>query len=74
MRTALLVYIGGVLVGLWKVDGSIGARVGLAALWPLGAAALLVTTPILIGAGLVLFPAVGAAATVAAVLAWWVLG
>ena len=74
VRTALVVYVAGVLVGLWKVDGPMAARVGLSAVWPLGVLALLVTAPILIVAGLVLFPVVGVAVTAAGVLGWWVWG
>lgn len=64
-------YVAGVIVGLLKVDGPTPSRVGLAAAWPLGVLALMVTAPILIAAGLVLFPVVGAAVVAAGLLWWW---
>ena len=39
MRTALLIYLAGVLIGLWKVDAPGVRRVALAMAWPLGVVA-----------------------------------
>jgi hypothetical protein len=58
MQTALLIYLAGVLVGLWKVDAPGVRRVALAMSWPLGVLAAAVTIPILLTAALVLFPVV----------------
>jgi hypothetical protein len=58
MQTALLTYLVGVLVGLWKVDARGMRRVAIAMSWPLGVLAAGVTIPILLTAALVLFPVV----------------
>jgi hypothetical protein len=70
MHIALLTYLAGVLVGLWKVDASGVRRVALAMAWPVGVLAAAVTIPILVGAALVLFPVVGAMAALGGLLAW----
>jgi hypothetical protein len=74
VRAALLVYIAGVLIGFWRVDGTWPARVGLALLWPLGAVAFLVTLTLLFGASLVAFPTFGVMVAALAALAWWLAG
>jgi hypothetical protein len=66
----LLVYVAGVLLGVAAIDARPAARVGLALLWPLGPAALVVTLAVLTGAGMIAFPVVGGMALVAAI-AWW---
>jgi hypothetical protein len=70
MRTALLIYLAGVLVGLWKVDAAGVRRVTLAMSWPLGLVAAALTVPILVTSALVLFPVVAAAAALGGLLAW----
>ena len=70
MHIALLTYLAGVLVGLWKVDAPGARRVALAVSWPLGVLAAAVTIPILVGAALVLFPVIGAMAVLGGLLAW----
>ena len=70
MHIALLTYLAGVLVGLWKVDAPGWRRVALALSWPLGVLAAAITIPILVGAALVLFPVVGAIAALGGLLAW----
>ena len=70
MHIALLTYLAGVLVGLWKVDAPGARRVALARSWPLGVLAAAVTIPILVGAALVLFPVIGAMAVLGGLLAW----
>ena len=74
MHIALLTYLAGVLVGLWKVDAPGARRVGLAMSWPLGVLAAAVTIPILVTAGLVLFPVVAAVAALGGLLAWKYFG
>jgi len=73
MLPLTLLYASGVLIGLVAVDGPPTVRVLVAALWPLGVAAFAVTIAMLVLAGLVLFPVVGALAAVAAALGWWLL-
>ena len=72
MITPLFVYAAGVIVGLWRVDGSPAARVTIALLWPLGVLAAVVTITALVLAARVLFPLVGVAGALAAALIWWV--
>jgi hypothetical protein len=74
MQPALLTYLAGVLVGVWRTDGPPGVRLGLALLWPLGPLAFVVTVSGLLAASLVAFPIVGAAVGAAAALLWWVAG
>ena len=70
MQIALLTYLAGVLVGLWKVDARGTRRVALAMSWPLGVLAAAVTIPILVSAALVLFPVVAALAALGGLLVW----
>ena len=67
----IIVYVVGVAIGLWRVDGSPAARVIVAALWPLGVLAGVVTVSGLILIGMVVFPMVGVACVALAALAWW---
>lgn len=67
----LAVYLGGVLIGLWRTDARWPARVGIALAWPLGPVAFVVTTIVLILASLVAYPLIGI--VVAALAAAWVL-
>jgi hypothetical protein len=69
--TPLLVYVAGVAVGLWRVDGSPASRLTVALLWPLGAIAAVVTITALILAAMLLFPWVGIASVLLAILIWW---
>jgi hypothetical protein len=71
--TPVLVYAAGVLVGLWRVDGSPAARVAVALLWPIGLVAAVVTIALLVLAAMVLFPLVGVATVLIAALAWWLM-
>jgi len=72
LLTVLLVYAAGVLIGVAAIDARPAARVGLALLWPVGPAALVVTVAVLTGAAMIAFPIVGGI-VLAAALAWWVL-
>jgi len=38
-----MVYAAGVLVGLWRTDDSVGSRVALSLIWPIGPLAGVVT-------------------------------
>jgi hypothetical protein len=55
MRGLLSGYVVGVLVGLWRTDGSPAAKLTLSLLWPLGLLAFLVTISGLILASVVAF-------------------
>lgn len=65
-------YVAGVILGLWRADAPLPARVTIALLWPVGVLALALTIPLLLGAALVLFPIVGLSAAGVAALGWWV--
>jgi len=72
VNVALIAYLVGVIIGLWRTDGTPLMRCGLALLWPVGPAAFLGTIAVLLAASLVAFPAVGAVAAVGA-LVWWLI-
>jgi hypothetical protein len=55
MREALTLYAVGVLVGVWRTDGSPAAKVALALLWPVGPLAFLVTISGLLLAAVIAF-------------------
>jgi hypothetical protein len=70
----LAIYLAGVAIGLWRVDGPPLTRVGLAVLWPVGPIAGLIVIAGLLLVSLVAFPRVGAvvaAVCVAAAAVWW---
>ncbi len=73
MTAALVVYVAGVLLALWRTDAGWPVRLALAILWPIGPLAFVLTVSLLLAASLVAFPtlAVGAAAILALVL-WWI--
>ena len=74
MKALLAIYAAGALVAIWRTDASWPTRLALAALWPVGPLAFLVTVAILLAASLIAFPMAAvlvAAAGVAA--AWWFL-
>ena len=55
MREALIVYVIGAVLGLWRTDGPPPTKVILALLWPLGPLAFLVTIAgLLVAAGIAL--------------------
>jgi hypothetical protein len=70
----LLVYVAGVIVGVWRVDAPPLARVAVAATWPLGLVAAVVTTVVLLLSAGMLFPLVGAGMGAALVAGWWLAG
>lgn len=51
MREWLIVYVAGVLIGLWRVDGPPATKLTLALLWPVGPLAFAVTITGLMVAG-----------------------
>lgn len=70
MGFALAIYAIGVAAGLVLTDASPLARVAIALLWPLGAAAFVVTIATLLVAAMLVFPVFGVAVLVAAAAAW----
>ncbi|HVG52921.1 MAG TPA: hypothetical protein VM846_00760 [Vicinamibacterales bacterium] len=72
MKTLGAIYAVGVVIALWRIDAAWPTRVAVAALWPLGPLAFVVTVAILLAASLIAFPVVAGltAAGVAGAL-WW---
>lgn len=74
MGFALAIYAIGVAAGLVLTDASPLARVAIALLWPLGAAAFVVTISILFVAAMLVFPVFGVLVLAAGVAGWiWLL-
>jgi hypothetical protein len=72
VRVLWAVYATGALVALWRTDASWPTRLGVAALWPVGPLAFLVTVAVLLAASLIAFPVVaGAIGVVTAIVLWW---
>ena len=74
VTAALILYVAGAALALWRTDAGWPSRMALALLWPLGPVAFLVTITILLGASLIAFPVVGALVVAAGLLAWWWVG
>ena len=70
-----MLYAAGAIVAIWRTDAAWPTRLALAALWPVGPLAFLVTVSILLAASLIAFPVVAGvvAAGLAAVVWWFVL-
>jgi len=67
-------YAAGVIVAIWRTDAAWPTRLALAALWPLGPLAFLVTVGILLAASLIAFPVVaGLLAAAVGAATWWLL-
>ena len=72
MKTLGAIYAAGVVIALWRTDAAWPTRVAIAALWPLGPLAFVVTVAILLAASLIAFPLVaGGIAVAGALAAWW---
>lgn len=67
----LLLYIGGVAVGLFASDARAPVRVALAVLWPIGPLAFVVTIGVLVAAAAIAFPWFGVVVAAAGAAAWW---
>jgi hypothetical protein len=74
MQLAGLVYLAGVILGLWRTDAPAGTRIVLALFWPIGPLAFAVTISVLLAASLVAFPLFGGALAIGGVVLWWLLG
>jgi hypothetical protein len=68
------IYATGAVIALWRTDASWPTRIALAALWPIGPLAFLVTVAILLGASLIAFPMAAGLIALAGAAAWWFLG
>jgi hypothetical protein len=67
-------YAAGVIVAIWRTDAAWPTRLALAALWPLGPLAFLVTVGILLAASLIAFPVVaGLLAAAMGAATWWLI-
>jgi hypothetical protein len=65
-----LFYLIGVVVGLWRVDGSAMTKVAVAIAWPLGLLAFIVTIALLVSVAAIAFPLFGVALVVLLIAAW----
>ena len=73
MKVLWALYAAGAIVAIWRTDAAWPTRLALAALWPLGPLAFLVTVGILLAASLIAFPVVaGLIAAVVAAAVWWI--
>ena len=71
MTAALVLYVSGAGIALWRADAPWPTRIVLALLWPLGPMAFAVTVSILLLASLIAFPIVGVVVAAAVLGAWW---
>lgn len=71
MTAALVIYMVGAGIALWRADAPWPTRIVLALLWPLGPIAFVVTVSILLAASLIAFPVIGALVAAAVLGAWW---
>jgi hypothetical protein len=55
VRALLTIYLIGVLIGLWRTDGSPATKLALALLWPIGPLAFVVTISGLVAAAAIAF-------------------
>jgi hypothetical protein len=55
VRALLAIYVLGVLVGLWRTDGTPATKLALALLWPIGPLAFVVTISGLVVAAAIAF-------------------
>ena len=68
------IYALGVVIALWRTDAAWPMRIAVAALWPLGPLAFVVTVGILLAASLIAFPVIaGLVAVAGAAATWWLL-
>ena len=67
-----LVYVAGVMCGVFMGDGRPAERLSLALLWPLGPLAFVVTVVILLFASLIAYPTVMLPAALALAVVGWI--
>ena len=74
MKVLWTLYAAGAIVAIWRTDAAWPTRLAVAALWPVGPLAFLVTVGILLAASLIAFPLVaGVIAAAAATALWWIV-
>ncbi len=74
MKILGAIYAAGVVLALWRTDAALPTRIALAALWPLGPLAFLLTVVNLLAASLIAFPLVaGGIAATSALVVWWLM-
>lgn len=74
MEVLWAIYAAGVFIALWRTDARWPTRVAVAALWPLGPLAFLVTVAVLLAASLIAFPLVaGSIAVIGSLAVWWLI-
>ena len=69
VHVLLAIYLTGIAIGLWRVDGGPVTKLVLAGLWPIGPAAFVVVISGLLLVSLVAFPRFGLVVGAAAVTA-----
>jgi hypothetical protein len=72
VSAAVMLYLGGAALALWRTDASWPIRVVLALLWPIGPVAFVLTVCLLLAASMIAFPLAGVIVAAAA-LAWWLV-
>jgi hypothetical protein len=73
VSAALMLYLAGSGIALWRTDASWPVRIALALLWPIGPVAFVLTVSLLLAASVIAFPIVGAIGAAAALTWWWLL-
>lgn len=73
VHALLVLYLAGVAVALWRVDGTLPIRLSVGLAWPTAILAFGLTMALLLVAVILLFPPVGVSILTAAVLLWWLL-
>jgi hypothetical protein len=70
VQVLVALYLVGVAIGLWRVDGGPVTKLALAVLWPIGPVAFVVVISGLLLVSLVAFPRVGIPVAAVAAAAW----
>ena len=74
MKVLWTLYAAGAIVAIWRTEAAWPTRLAVAALWPAGPLAFLVTVGILLAASLIAFPVVaGVIAAAVAAAVWWIV-
>jgi hypothetical protein len=70
VTAAMVLYLVGAAVALWRTDASWPVRIALALVWPIGPVAFVLTVLLLLAASVIAFPIVGAIGAAAALTGW----
>lgn len=72
MKVLWAIYLAGAVVALWRTDASWPVKIALAALWPLGPLAFVLTVAVLLATSVIAFPLIaGGLAAAGALVGWW---